>query len=238
MATKATPDFLPTHIGLILDGNRRWAKARGLPKLEGHRVGYLNLKTIVKAAVKRGIKYVSAYIFSTENWNRSKAEVSYLMDLAYRIATKEVVELDKEDICIKVLGSRKHLSPKLLKVLDEAVSKTANNKRGTLALCFNYGGQQELVEAVRGIIIAELPFGTYDDEFGATVISNHLYAPEVPPIDLIIRTSGEQRISNFMLWRAAYSELIFVNKHWPDFTEADLDAALADYALRQRRFGK
>lgn len=238
MAKSKSNAELPTHIGLILDGNRRWARAKKFPLMEGHRVGYENLKTITKAAVNRGVKYVSAYIFSTENWNRTKPEVTYLMDLALQVATKEVDELAKEDIRVVVLGSDKRLSKKLRTVLLDAQMKTIKNKRGTLALCFNYSGQQEIVQAVRDVIDNELPFLDFDDEFAATVIGDHLYSPEVPPLDLIIRTSGEQRLSNFMLWRAAYAELLFVEKHWPDFTENDLDAALAEYAKRQRRFGE
>ncbi len=220
---------VPTHIGLILDGNRRWAKAQGLPTLEGHKRGYENLKTIGRAGLARGIKYVTAYVFSTENWNRSQEEVSYLMDLLRWVLDKEVNELHKDNIRVRFLGSTERLDEKILEGIKKAEEKTAGNTAGTLGLCLNYGGQTEIVEAVRAI---------GDGEVTIESISEHLYAPDIPPVDLIIRTSGEQRISNFMLWRAAYSELWFTDKHWPDFTEADLDTALADYASRERRHGK
>jgi undecaprenyl diphosphate synthase len=224
---------LPTHVGLILDGNRRWAKDQGLPALEGHRVGYGNLKEIAKYAVNKGVSYISAYIFSTENWNRSKEEVSYLLDLALWVATREVREVHKEGIRVRFLGGREGLSDKLLKAIQKAEELTKNNIRGTLALCFNYGGQQEIVDAAKKLI------GTAQDADAITLekFANALYTPDIPAIDLIIRTSGEQRLSNFMLWRAAYAELYFVKKHWPAFTVNDFDEALAEFASRQRRFG-
>jgi undecaprenyl diphosphate synthase len=225
---------LPRHLGLILDGNRRWASDHGLPKLEGHRIGYENFKNVAKYALKLGIKYVSAYIFSMENWNRDKSEVKYLMDLALWVATHEVDELDKEDIRVRFLGSETRISEKIKNAIDKAEKQTKNNQTGTLALCFNYGGQQEIAEAF--VRMSEQKI----DSRNITIqqIEKYIYAPDIPSVDLIIRTSGEQRLSNFMLWRAAYSELYFVNKHWPDFSKQDLDDALADYASRQRRFGK
>ena len=223
---------VPVHLGIILDGNRRWAKDRGLPQMKGHQKGYDNLKTIVKAAFDRGIGFVSAYVFSTENWNRSKQEVSYLMDLAMKIATSEVEELHKENIRVRFLGTKDRLSLKLIEAIEKAEAKTKDNTRGTVALCFNYGGQQEVADAVNRVLKSGNKTVT------ANQIEDNLYAPDVPAVDFIIRTSGEQRISNFMLWRAAYSELKFVDKHWPDFSEADLDEALADYAGRKRRFGR
>lgn len=230
MADKA--QSLPVHLGLIIDGNRRWARANGLPKLEGHRQGYLVLKKIIKAAIDRGVTYVSAYTFSTENWNRTTTEVKYLMDMALGILTKDVEELHKEGIRVCVAGSRTRLSQQLVAAIDDAENKTRDNSRGTLLLCFNYGGQGEIVDSVNALIKKKAVDISVKD------ISAHLYAPDIPPVDFIIRTSGEQRLSNFMLWRSAYAELLFVEKHWPDFNEVDLDEALADYARRQRRFGK
>lgn len=223
---------IPTHVGLILDGNRRWAKAQGLPTLEGHRAGYANLKDIAKHAVNKGVKYISAYIFSTENWNRSKTEVKYLMDLALWYAKHEVAEVHKENIKVVFLGRKDGLSEKLIKAIENAESLTKNNVRGTLALCFNYGGQQEIVDAVNKIVQNSTKEITKED------IENNLYSPEIPSIDLLIRTSGEQRISNFMLWRAAYAELYFVTKHWPDFKEQDFDIAIKEFSKRDRRLGK
>ena len=225
---------IPVHVGVILDGNRRWAKDNGLSGLEGHRKGYENLKTIVNhALLDRGVKYVSAYIFSTENWNRAKEEVSYLMDLAFWVATNEVKEIHKDGIRVLFLGSKDKISNKLLKAIEKAEKLTAQNTNGTVAICFNYGGQQEITEAVKAYAVA----GNNVQDLNPTELGKYLYAPEVPPVDMIIRTSGEQRLSNFMLWRAAYSELYFVDKHWPAFTVDDLDGALQEYARRERRFG-
>jgi undecaprenyl diphosphate synthase len=219
---------VPAHLGIILDGNRRWAKANGLATLEGHRKGYENLKTIADAAIERGVQVVTAYVFSTENWNRSQEEVNYLMELLLWVATHEVNEMHKKGIRIRFLGSEQRLSPKILKAIKKAEEKTAGNTRGTLGLCLNYGGQTEIVEAVQAI---------GEGEVTMEAITQHLYAPDLPPVDMVIRTSGEQRLSNFMLWRAAYAELYFTDVHWPAFSETDLDAALAEFASRQRRFG-
>jgi undecaprenyl diphosphate synthase len=221
------------HLGLIIDGNRRWAKINGLPQLEGHRKGFDNLIDIGIAAQESGIEYVSAYVFSTENWNRSKEEVSYLMDLLILGANNKVKELHKRDVKLLVAGSRERVSKKVLKTIDNAVEKTKNNKSGVFTLCFNYGGQQEIIDAMNKYITQEGAKSTSVEEF-----EKYLYTPEVPPIDLVIRTSGEQRLSNFMLWRTAYSELLFVEKHWPDFTKQDLNEAIENYNSRQRRFGK
>lgn len=232
--TMQTASNIPKHVGLILDGNRRWAKDNGLPALEGHRVGFGKLKDIGRHAVKRGVTFVSAYIFSTENWNRSREEVRYLLDLAFWLAGHELKEVHKEGIRIKFLGRQDGLSDKMLKAIHKAEDLTKNNTKGTLALCFNYGGQQEIVDAARELIRS----GADPDGLDAKTFAEALYQPEVPPIDLLIRTSGEQRLSNFMLWRAAYAELYFVKKHWPDFTTDDFDAALAEYSTRHRRYGK
>ena len=223
----------PTHLGLILDGNRRWAKEQGLPTLEGHRRGYDNLKTIARHAFDRGVKYVSAYIFSTENWNRAKEEVDYLMNLAMKIAVSDAKELIKENIKIVVLGVEDKVSPKLIQAWRDAEEDSKNNTGGTLALCFNYGGTRELTDAVRKIVTS----GIHSEEITESTLTEHLYHPEVPDIDLMIRTSGEQRISNFMLWRIKYAELYFEQKHWPAMTTDDLDMALDDFASRNRRFG-
>lgn len=224
--------MLPKHVGLILDGNRRWARDQGLPTLEGHRAGYGNLKEIAKHAVNQGVQYVSAYIFSAENWNRSREEVAYLLDLALWVATREVREVHKEGIRVRFLGRRGGLSEKLIKAIQKAEEMTKDNKRGTLALCFNYGGQQEIVDAAQKLLSTKKAGDISLEDFAGA-----LYAPDIPAMDLVIRTSGEQRLSNFMLWRAAYAELYFVQKHWPAFTLEDLDAALSEFATRQRRFG-
>ncbi len=225
---------VPRHIGLILDGNRRWAKERNLPSLEGHRVGADNLKIIAEAAFDAGVEVLSAFVFSTENWGRTKEEVDYLMELITLIFKKYIKDFKKRGIRIAWLGTTDKLVDEQLKVIQKAIEETKNLTKGTLALCFNYGGRLEITEAVKKIIGKGVPANEVTPE----LVAENLYAPEIPDVDLIIRTSGEQRISNFMLWRAAYSEFLFVDKHWPEFSEADLDAALADYAGRQRRMGK
>lgn len=224
---------MPKHLGLILDGNRRWAREQGLPTLEGHRRGYDNLKTVARHAFDRGVEYVSAYIFSTENWNRAKEEVDYLMNLAMKIAVRDAKELIKENIKIVVLGVEDKVSPKLVKAWRDAEEDSKNNTGGTLALCFNYGGTRELTDAVKQIVSE----GFDEESITEAVIAEHLYHPEVPDVDLVIRTSGEQRISNFMLWRIRYAELYFEKNHWPAMTTDHLDVALDDFASRNRRFG-
>ncbi len=224
---------VPLHLGLILDGNRRWARAHSLPTLEGHRQGYNNLKDIAKAAINRGISYVSAFIFSTENWNRTPKEVKYIMDLTYKMLTRDVAELNEENIRVVWLGRPERLSRKLLQALKNAEESTKDNTKGTLCVCFNYGGRQELVDATKQLIKS----GVTPAEVTMERLAANLYQPTIPPIDLLVRTSGEHRISGFMLYRAAYAELLFTDKFWPDFTDADLDLVLATYAERQRRFG-
>lgn len=224
---------VPAHVGLILDGNRRWARARGVSTLEGHRQGAEVFKEIALATFDKGVKYLSAFVFSTENWQRTEEEVGYLMKLVVRATEKYLDTFHDADIKIVILGRRDNLKPEVVRSLERTEAKTANNTRGTLALCFNYGGQEELVDVFKGLIEA----GVKPDEITTESISEQLYSPEVPPVDLLIRTSGEQRLSGFMLYRAAYSELYFTEKLWPDFTPADLDAAVESYINRERRFG-
>lgn len=229
-----TKPQVPRHLGLILDGNRRWAKEQGIAQLEGHRAGYANLKTIAQAAFDRGVEFVSAYVFSTENWNRSQEEVSYLMDLLVWVVSKELSEMDKKGIRIRYLGSETRIDPKILETIRKAEKQTEGNTRGQLALCFNYGGQLEIAEGVARMIAD----GVRPEEVTPAKIAGYLYEPDIPPVDFIVRTSGEQRLSNFMLWRSAYAELYFdITKHWPAFGVEDLDQALAAYASRDRRFG-
>ena len=231
MSQKSTQ--IPKHLGLIIDGNRRWAKERGLSSIEGHKQGYETLKTIGKEAIKQGVEYVSAYVFSTENWQRSKEEIDYLMKLLIWVFKHEINQFDKEGIRLRVIGSEEHLSKPVIQAIGAAQEKTKDNKKGTLVLCLNYGGQQEMADAATKIINKNPKI----DVITPDMIEQNLYSADVPPVDLIIRTSGEERLSNFMLWRAAYSELYFSNKLWPDFTPADLSIAFAEYARRQRRYG-
>ncbi len=222
------------HLGIILDGNRRWAKERGLPSLEGHRRGYENVKMIVRAALARGIEFLSVFVFSTENWNRSKEEVTYLMDLLHFALSREIDFYMKEDARLKVIGSREKLSEKILSAIDEAERKTAGNARGQINLCLNYGGRAEIVEAAKRLA-AE---GLAPEEITEKSFASKLWTAGISDPDLVIRTSGEQRLSGFLTWESVYSELLFVDTYWPAFGEKDLDEALAEFERRERRFGK
>jgi undecaprenyl diphosphate synthase len=225
---------VPTHLGLILDGNRRWARANGLTVAQGHRQGYKNLKTVARAAIKHGVRYVSAYVFSSENWQRDRQEVRDIMNILRWVLKHEVKEFHKENIRLRVIGSKAKLGSALITAIHDAEKMTENNSRGTILLCLDYSGQQEIVDSIKKIAAS----GVAPEDISADMIAQHLYAPDVPSPDLIIRTSGEHRLSNFMLWESSYSELMFENKCWPDFNEVDLANALSKYALLERRFGK
>lgn len=226
-------DALPLHVGYIVDGNRRWAKKHGIPAYEGHLAGYNALQEVAKATFDAGVKYMSAYIFSTENWKRSEEEVGRLMGLVLKLLTSDLHIFEENNVRLKILGSRENVSERILKAIDDAEQRTANNTRGTLAICFNYGGQQEIADACKKIVQS----GVDENAITPKLIAENLYVPEVPPIDALVRTSGEKRLSNFMLWRAAYSELFFLEKLWPDMTKEDVTGILEEYALRGRRFG-
>lgn len=234
--TDQTPDSnLPSHVGFILDGNRRWAKANGLPTLEGHRRGLEVFRETVKLCLKYNIPYVSAYVFSTENWSRTQDEVSYLMTLLIKAVEKYLDEFNKLGVRIQIIGSQQGLDKKVIKALAKSQQVTASNDKLTVGLCFNYGGHQEIVDAVKKALSSS---DKQIDDLTAEDITSNMYASNIPPCDLIIRTSGEQRLSGFMLWRSAYSEFKFINKLWPDFGEDDFVEALNDYSNRQRRMGK
>jgi undecaprenyl diphosphate synthase len=225
--------FPPRHIGYIVDGNRRWARQHGIPVYEGHLAGYNTIQDIAKASFDAGVEYVSLYIFSTENWKRSEQEVKKLMALVLRLLTSDLHILNDDNIRLKILGSRENVSDKIVKAIDEAEAQTASNTKGTLAVCFNYGGQLEIADACKKVIQS----GVAADMITPELITENLYTPEIPPIDIVVRTSGEQRLSNFMLWRAAYSEFLFLEKLWPDMTKDDVTAILEEYSRRGRRFG-
>lgn len=226
-------DTLPIHVGIILDGNRRWAKQQGLPVVQGHRHGMDVLKDVSFHAFERGVQYLSAFVFSTENWQRAEDEVNYLMDLTVKAVEKYLDEFNERGIKVVILGRHKGVRSKVLDAIARTEEKTKNNTQGTLALCFNYGGREELTDAVRQIV-AE---GLTPQEITDDVVKGHLYHPEIPEVDLLIRTSGEQRTSGFMIYRAAYAELKFNDKFWPDFTTNDFDDAINEYSIRERRFG-
>ena len=224
---------LPQHIGYIVDGNRRWAKEHGLPTYEGHLAGYNSLKDVLIESLNRGVKYASAYVFSTENWKRTAEEVNNLMGLLLRVLESDVPIFVENRIRLRVIGTREGLPKAVIKAIDRAEATTADLDGGELLLCLNYGGHLEIADAVKKIIQS----GVSADDVTPEMIAQNLYAPEVPPCDLIVRTSGEQRLSNFMLWRAAYSELLFVDKLWPDMTKEDVGVILEEYQRRNRRFG-
>jgi undecaprenyl diphosphate synthase len=224
---------VPQHIGYIVDGNRRWAKKHGIPTYEGHLAGYNAIVEVVMATFDAGVKVVSAYTFSTENWKRSEDEISKLMGLVLRLLTSDLHILQEGNIRIRILGTKDRLSKGVLKAIDEAEEKTKDNTRGTLAVCFNYGGQLEIADACKKIIREGIPA----EEVTPELLSQHMYAPDLPPLDMIVRTSGENRTSNFMLWRSAYSEFFFLEKLWPDMTKEDVTAILEEYSRRGRRFG-
>lgn len=224
---------IPKHIGYVVDGNRRWAKQHGIPTYEGHMAGYNAIHDVALATFDVGVKYASFYIFSTENWKRSEQEVSGLMSLVLKLLTSDIKILEENNIQLKVLGSRENVSERILKAIDGAEERTAQNTRGTIGICFNYGGQVEIADACKKIIQSGVPAQDITPE----LISQNIYWPEIPPVDVIVRTSGEQRISNFMLWRAAYSEFIFLKKLWPDMTKEDVTAILEEYLQRDRRIG-
>ncbi|MDO4712810.1 MAG: polyprenyl diphosphate synthase [Candidatus Saccharibacteria bacterium] len=225
---------IPQHIGFIVDGNRRWAKEHGLPVYEGHLAGYNSLKDVLLETLRRGVKYASAYVFSTENWKRSQEEVGHLMGLLLKVLESDVPIFLEHNVRLRVIGSRDGLSDAVIGAIERAEEKTKGLTGGDLLLCLNYGGHLEIADAVKKIVQS----GVAADAVTPELIAEQLYAPDVPPCDLIVRTSGEQRLSNFMLWRAAYSELLFLDKKWPDMIVDDVTMIIDEYARRHRRFGE
>jgi undecaprenyl diphosphate synthase len=224
---------IPTHIGIIMDGNGRWARRRGHPASFGHRAGVRAIKRVLEGCEELGVKVLSVYAFSTENWSRPRAEVRALMRLFHETMQREIEEMHRRGVRIVVSGRRDELSPKMRERIDEAIERTARNTNGVLNICLNYGGRAELVDAVRRLVADGVPAHEVDE----ASIASRLYVPDLPEPDLIIRTAGERRVSNFLLWQSAYSEMLVSDTLWPDFGVDDLKAALADYSSRVRRFG-
>lgn len=226
-----------THIAIIMDGNGRWAKSRRLPKIAGHKKGADAVRGIVETCADINIKYLTLYAFSSENWNRPVKEVNDLMGLLKIYLTKEIEDLHRKNIRISFIGSRDRLSKNILKLIDDAEKKTVDNNKLHLILALNYGGQEEIVKAAKRLA-QKVKEGLLDvDNIDENTFSDHLYTKNIPEPDLIIRTSGEQRLSNFMLWQAAYSEFVFLDVFWPDFTKQSLCNAMDEYYKRDRRYG-
>lgn len=223
----------PRHIGYIVDGNRRWAKSHGLPSYEGHLAGYNTLKEVIYETFAQGVKYVSVYAFSTENWKRGEGEVGKLMKLALAVFKTDLGDFIQHNIRVRVLGIPDGLSDRVVEAAKVAEEQTAHLTGGTLCICFNYGGQREIADAAKRCVAD----GLSAEEITEDALAARLYAADVPPVDLIVRTSGEQRLSNFMLWRSAYSELLFLDKFWPDMEKSDVTAIIETYTNRQRRYG-
>ncbi len=225
---------IPEHIAIIMDGNRRWAKAHGKTAFQGHRQGYKTLKEIAQYCLDRGVKYLTVYAFSTENWKRSKTEVRFLVHLLEDVLRREVRELHEKNICIRFLGQIDRFSKNVRRLIDEAAELTKNNTRGVLNVALNYGGRTEIIDAVRRVMGLKLAPAAVTEE----LLGRNMYTNGEPDPDLVIRTSGEQRTSNFLPWQTVYSELYFTDKLWPDFTKRDVDKAIAAYGERKRRFGR
>ncbi len=229
---------LPTHVAIIMDGNGRWAKKRGLPRIFGHREGMKSVRAVVEKARTLGIKVLTLYAFSKENWHRPKEEVSFLMNLLEEYLRKEVEELHKKDIQIRAIGEIEMLPKKIQALLKEALAKTAKNKSMILNLALSYGGRAEIVRAARLLAEACKRGDISPEEITEETFSRYLYTGDLPDPDFLIRTSGEQRISNFMLYQCAYTEFYITPILWPDFREKEFLEALKDYATRERRFGR
>jgi undecaprenyl diphosphate synthase len=226
--------YLPQHVAIIMDGNGRWAKKRGLPRLAGHNAGGENIRPVVKIFANYGVKYLTLYMFSTENWNRPRIEVAGLLSLLAKKIDQETQAFHQENIRLVHLGRLDRMSKKLGEKVRAAVELTKNNTGLTLCLAFDYGGRDEIVQTARRIASAGIPGDNIDE----SVFVRYLYSPDIPDPDLVIRTGGESRLSNFLLWQAAYSELYFTPVLWPDFGLKDVEEALSEYKRRQRRFGK
>ncbi len=228
---------VPRHIAIIMDGNGRWAKARGLPRVAGPRQGAEAARAVLRAAGEAGVECLTLYAFSSENWRRPETEINDLMGLLRFYIGAELNALHREGIRIKILGDHRAFPPDVAKLVDGAVAKTAGNQRMTLAIALNYGSRAELVHAAQKLAARATAGEIKPDEIDETTLEASLYTSDLPPLDLLIRTSGERRLSNFLLWQSAYAELLFVETLWPDFDGDSLRQAIADFAARERRYG-
>jgi undecaprenyl diphosphate synthase len=230
-------DTVPRHVAIIMDGNGRWAAARGLPRGEGHRRGVEALRRTIRAAGEMGIKFITIFSFSAENWTRPASEIGELMGLLRRFVRNDLAELHKSNVRVRIIGEREGLEGDIARLLAEAEELTKNNDGLTLVVAFNYGARQEITRAARRLAQQVEQGLIKPADITMTRLAGALDAPDIPEPDLVIRTSGEQRLSNFLLWQSAYSELVFVPTYWPDFDRAVLEAAIREYQQRERRFG-
>ena len=228
---------IPAHIGVIMDGNGRWAKQRGRPRTDGHLEGVKALRRLVELCIRHGVAHLTVFSFSSENWSRPREEISFIFNLLRRFVASDLERLIQNNVRVRIIGSRAGLDPSLLRLIDDVEDKTRANNGLQLLVAFNYGGKAEIVDAVREIAKRVAAGELAPDAISEATISDALYAADVPDPDLIIRTSGEQRISNFLLWQSAYSEFAFVPAYWPDFDESTFLDILEDYSARERRFG-
>jgi undecaprenyl diphosphate synthase len=228
------PQNIPRHIAIIMDGNGRWAKERGLPRIAGHREGAESVRAVLKASAEFGVKYLTLYAFSTENWRRPQEEVDFLMELFSQTIDNEIDELMENEVRLLFLGRLSKFSPPLQSKMEEAMERTKSNKRITLNVMVNYGGRAEIVDAVRAINNEQLD----NEQINEEIISNHLYTKGIPDPDLLIRTASEMRVSNFLLWQIAYAEIYVTPVFWPDFRREQLKEAISAYQRRVRKFGK
>lgn len=234
--TTSNPHHI-SHIAIIMDGNGRWAKERGLPRAEGHRAGAESIREVTEACIELGVKYLTLYAFSSENWNRPQTEVDALMKLLDRFLDDKASELDRQNIRLVAIGDLDRLPAATRKRLDRIQAQTQNHQTMTLVLALSYGAREEITAAVRKIAQAAVAGEISPDQIDGNLIARHLYTKDIPDPDLLIRTSGEMRLSNFLLWQISYSEIVIVKKMWPDFRQSDLFAAVDEYHSRHRRFG-
>lgn len=235
---KIDKERIPAHVAIIMDGNGRWAKARGLERAEGHKEGVISVRKVVEAATKASVKYLTLYTFSTENWNRPDEEINALMDLMVYAIAKETEDLVKNGVRLKSIGDTERLPQKTRSALHECIDITSQGENLTLVLALSYSSKWEITRAARNIAIDVKNGILNESDINEETIENYLTTSNLPDPDLLIRTGGEQRISNFLLWQTAYSELYFTDTFWPDFREEELYKAIIDYQQRERRFGK
>jgi undecaprenyl diphosphate synthase len=227
----------PRHVAIIMDGNGRWASARHLPRLMGHRAGLAAVRATVKAAIELGIQYLTLYGFSSENWKRPRTEIADLMGLLRNYIREDLEQLHRNHVEVRIIGTRAHLEPDIIELIDQAQARTHGNSGLKLTIAFNYGGQDEIVDAAKRIAADAASGKLKPESIDKEIFAAYLATSGLPDPDLLIRTSGEQRLSNFLIWQSAYTEFVFIDAHWPDFTKTHLIAAIGEFNRRERRFG-